>query len=62
MNVKSVGEHNPTAGDKLTERVSKGLLSITKKVAVDGLLRGTHAPVIKSKASWMVDIVRAYAR
>lgn len=61
MNAKLVG-NAVIAVVKLTERVSKGLLSITKNIAVVGLLRGIHVPVIKSKASWKIDIVRAYER
>jgi hypothetical protein len=43
-------------GRQRTERINKGLLSDTKNIAVDGLLRGIHVPVIRSKASWILDL------
>jgi hypothetical protein len=45
-------------GRQRTERVNKGLLSVIKTTAVDGLLRVIHAPVIKSKASYILDLAK----
>jgi hypothetical protein len=51
MNAVLARNRGQKVSEKLTERIHKGLLSVTRNIAVEGLLRGTHIPVIKSKAS-----------